>query len=394
MNQVGNHYQESSGTAVSDRMRELLARAAQDQVDDQRTQDDALDEVRQRLEGVEWVLQDVREREIGNLNLALATLGERLDEMAKQPPPDWAERLAEHMDVMGERVKPLAQLPSLWSDMGVVAESVDEALGKIQTITDSTQDDSRRFDELTQRMEHLQASIDAAAARFSRLDKALTSLNERAERLEQTIDNLGHRTEQGLEGVANRIEGATGRLDGLDGRFGGVQGRLDGVDSRLESVHDRLEQLPAVLDTPELQRRLTELAQRPLPDHSQHLAALDERLREAESHLVDAVGGISQEVRARPARGEVEETVSGIVTSAQAQSSQRLSALEESVIALAEALLNRSSVDALPSAQPNSRPKSASSPKAGPSKSGTSSKSAPPSKSGSGSANSKNSLRG
>lgn len=390
MNQAGNHYQESGGAAVSDRMRELLARAAQDQVDDQRTQGEALEDVRQRLEGVEWVLQDVREREIGNLNLALTNLGERLEEMAKQPPPDWAERLAEHLDVMGERIKPLSQLPSLWSDVGVVAESVDEALGKVQTIADSTQDNSRRFDELTQRLEHLQASIDAAAARFSRLDKALTSLNERAERLEQTIDNLGHRTEQGLEGVANRIEGATGRLDGLDGRLGGVQGRLDGVDSRIESVHDRLEQLPAALETPELQRRLTELAERPLPDHSEALAALDERLREAESHLVEVVGGISKEVRARPERAEVEETLSGIVTSAQAQSSQRLSALEESVIALAEALLNRAPAEAPQSPQPSGRSKSTSSaaPKSGSAKSGTTSKSG-----SGGSANSKSNSR-
>lgn len=342
MNQANNHYPDS-GPAVSDRMRELLARAAQDQTDEQRTQDVALDDIRQRLEGVEWVLQDVREREIGNLSLQLQGFRGQLDEMSKQPPPEWAERLAEHLDAMGEKVKPVAELPSLWADVGVVAESVDEALGKIQTVVDSGQENSRRFEDLSQRLEKLQSSIDAAAARFSRLDKALTSLNERTERLETAIENLGERTEQGLEGVGSRIEGASGRLDGLDGRLNGIQGRLDGLDNRVESVHERLEQLPTALDAPELHRRLSELAERPLPDHTQRLSSLDERLREAESHLAEVVERIGQDVRARPERQEVEETVSGIVASAQDRSSERLAALEESVIALAEALLNRGS---------------------------------------------------
>lgn len=144
-----------------------------------------------------------------------------------------------------------------------------------------------------------------------------------------------------MDGVGNRIEGASGRLDGLDGRLNGTQGRLDGVDNRLDSVHERLEQLPTALEAPELHRRLNELAERPFPDHSQQLSALDERLQETESHLADVAERIGQDVRARPERGEVEETVSTIVASAQDQSSGRLAALEESVIALAEALLNR-----------------------------------------------------
>ena len=57
--------QAGSQTAISDRMRELLARAAQDHVYEQRTQGAVLDEIRQRLEGMEWLLREVRERELG-----------------------------------------------------------------------------------------------------------------------------------------------------------------------------------------------------------------------------------------------------------------------------------------------------------------------------------------
>ena len=51
--------QAGSQTAISDRMRELLARAAQDHVYEQRTQGAVLDEIRQRLEGMEWLLREV-----------------------------------------------------------------------------------------------------------------------------------------------------------------------------------------------------------------------------------------------------------------------------------------------------------------------------------------------
>ncbi len=41
-------------------MRELLARAAQDHVYEQRTQGAVLDEIRQRMEGMEWLLREVQ----------------------------------------------------------------------------------------------------------------------------------------------------------------------------------------------------------------------------------------------------------------------------------------------------------------------------------------------
>lgn len=103
--------QAGSQTAISDRMRELLARAAQDHVYEQRTQGAVLDEIRQRLEGMEWLLREVREREIGGLNGTLESVHGRLDDIAARP-PSWAEGLAQHVeavrdhvDAVGERVE-------------------------------------------------------------------------------------------------------------------------------------------------------------------------------------------------------------------------------------------------------------------------------------------------
>nr|BFE86268.1 hypothetical protein GCM10020093_088690 [Planobispora longispora] len=102
--QAGGH------NPIPDRMRELLARAAQDHVYEKRTQGAVLDELRQRLEGMEWLLREVRERELSGLNGTLESVHGRLDDIAVRP-PSWAESLAQHVeavrdhvDVVGERV--------------------------------------------------------------------------------------------------------------------------------------------------------------------------------------------------------------------------------------------------------------------------------------------------
>jgi chromosome segregation ATPase len=473
-------------------MRDLLARASQDHVYEQRSQDAAVDEIRQRLEGLEWLTRELRERELGGLVGQLEGVQSRLNALTDKA-PGWAETLAEHIEKVGERVTPLDELPGVRSEVGAVAENLDDALNRIQTLTDSAQRSLQQVETLTERMENLQVSMEGAALRFSRLDKALGDLNQRSDRLEAQVNTIGElmtggladlsaRTEQQLgevtdnvrstvsdamngsipqhldgvketveqrleafggtvrtgmdsvgvrvetmtgriesldgrlEGLDGRLEGIDGRVDGVDGRLEGVQGRLDGVeghfdgvngrfdgiegrfekidghfegvggrfdkvdghfekvdghfekvdgqfervdgqfegaggrfdkidghfdtidgkvdtvDDRLEAVNQRVGQLPATLDIAELRTRLGELAERPHIDHSDRLDALDKSIGEN-------VRPISDAVRARPDREEVEETISKIVDSSHGDISKRLASLEETVLALAEALL-------------------------------------------------------
>jgi len=502
-------------------MRDLLARASQDHVYEQRSQDAAVDEIRQRLEGLEWLTRELRERELGGLVGQLETVQGRLSSLTDKA-PGWAETLAEHIEKVGERVTPVSDLPSLWSDVSAVSEHVDDALSRLQTLTDSTQRSLQQVETLADRMEKLQVSMEGAALRFSRLDKAMGELSQRSDRLEAQVNTIGElmtggladlsaRTEQQLgevtdnvrstvsdamngsipkhldglketveqrleafggtvhngmdsvgvrvetltgriesldgrlEGIDGRLEGIDGRVDGVDGRLEGVQGRLDGVegqfsgvdgrfdglegrfekidghfeavggrfdtvtgqfeglngqfeglngqfealggrfdgqieglggkldgqfealggkferidghfesvggrfdkveghfenidgkvdtvDDRLEAVNQRVGQLPATLDIAELRNRLTELAERPVIDHSEKLDALDKSIGENVAPITDAV-------RARPDREEVEETMSKIMESSHGDLTKRLASLEETVLALAEALL-------------------------------------------------------
>ena len=137
MDQPGNHILlRGNQPAAADRMRELLARTVQDHVADQRSNAGALEDIRQRMEGLEWLVKEVREREIPGMTAQLDELARHLDETTQRP-PQWAESLAEHIEVLRAQVAPVAELHSLWADVGTVSENVEAALPQLQSVCDT-----------------------------------------------------------------------------------------------------------------------------------------------------------------------------------------------------------------------------------------------------------------
>jgi len=325
--ETNHNFLQTGGQPVSDRMRELLARAAQDHVYESRSQGQVLDEIRQRLEGMEWLLREVRERELGSLAGQLDGVRGRMDELSGRP-PEWAEGLAEHIEAVGERVRPVGELPALWADVGAVAESVDEGLSRLQNLMDSAQHASQSLADMTKWLEKLQGNMEAASVRFNRLDKSLAELGHRSDRLEHTITaitgrveqalgELAERTDQGLAALGGRIEGLAGRLDGIDGRLDGLTGKTNGFDSRLEALGERIGQLPAALEVKEIHRRLDELTRRPAVDY-------EERFDELERQISTVTDPLIVELRSRPDRSEVEDAITKIVDAAHHDLARRL----------------------------------------------------------------------
>ncbi|TQS25974.1 hypothetical protein [Microbispora sp. KK1-11] len=204
-----NLLQAGSQTAISDRMRELLARAAQDHVYEQRTQGAVLDEIRQRLEGMEWLLREVRERELGGLGMALEVITQRLDDMTVRPPA-WAEGLAQHMELLRDHV--------------------DEVGGHTQGLAD-------RMADVVHRLGKFQGSMEAAAGRFTRIDKALAALTERTERLEavvvERLDSVGGR----IEAVESGVEGMDARVTALGAGVGDVAAGVDEMSTTIAGMN-------------------------------------------------------------------------------------------------------------------------------------------------------------
>jgi ABC-type transporter Mla subunit MlaD len=304
MDQPGTHVLlRGNQPAAADRMRELLARTVQDHVFDQRSNAGALEDIRQRMEGLEWLVKEVREREVAGLTAQLDDLGKRLDE-STQKPPQWAESLAEHMELLRSQVAPVAELHSLWADVGTVSENVEVALPQLQSVCDTVgqavaalqaQDD--RLTNLQQSMGRLQQSMESAASRFSRIDKAVAELTQRTGQLDKEISAVKGRAEvsfgaltakvdqsaeatsrqltQSLEAMSGTVEGLSGTVEGLSGHMTGISGQVDLIGGQVQAVHGRIEQLDERLaDTDD---KLGSLDTR-LSDHGRGLTSVEGKL--------------------------------------------------------------------------------------------------------------------
>lgn len=286
----------SGQTAISERMRELLARAAQDHVYEQRTQGAVLDEIRQRLEGMEWLLREVRERELGGLSGTLETVSGRLDDIAAKPPL-WAEGLAQHVEAVrdhvdavgeqvggvdsavesvGKRVHPVMELPKLRADVTAVCEGMEETLGRLQTVVDFTDDMAKRMGDVTAKLAQVSAGMEVAAGRFTRLDKSLAELNSRTDRVEGVVLDLSDTFDERVASAAREVRARVDEVDEhLSGRFDGVDGRVDRVESRLMALDTRFETAEESLA--DVDARLRGVDAR-VTSHTGRFDALDARL--------------------------------------------------------------------------------------------------------------------
>jgi chromosome segregation ATPase len=397
MDQPGNHVLlRRNQPAAADRMRELLARTVQDQFADQRSNAGTLEDIRQRVEGLEWLVKEVREREVTGLASQLDELGRRLDESAEKPPP-WAESLAEHMEQLRSQVAPVAELHSLWADVGIVSENVELALPQLQSVCDTvgqamavlqTQDD--RLTKLQQSVGKLQQSMESAASRFSRLDKAVAELTQRTGQLDKEISAVKGRAEVSfgaltakvdqsaeatsrqlsqsletmsatVEGLSGQVTGVSGQVDLIGGQVQAVHGRIERLDERLADTDDKLGSLDTRLEGVgaridgfgstfgdkfgQLDGRLDSAAGRvadvsgQLETLGRELAEIGGRVDTSAGQLAGQLEPLADELRSRPGHADVQEILAKIVDAARSDVNAQLGSLEETVLTLAEALL-------------------------------------------------------
>jgi chromosome segregation ATPase len=376
MDQPGNHVLlRGNQPGAADRMRELLARTVQDHVADQRSNAGTLEDIRQRMEGLEWLVKEVREREIPGMSGRLDGLVQHFDDTASKP-PQWAESLAEHIELLRAQVTPVAELHSLWADLGTVSENVEQAMPRLQAMCetigqamDVLRAQDERMTKLQQSVGKLQQAMDSAASRFSRLDKSIAELGQRTGQLDKEISAIKGRTEVGFSGLAAKVEQNTqatsgllkqnleavtatvdtrlgaidNRLGTVDGKVGVLGGRLDGLDGRMEGVGARIEGLGEKFGTFDgrletANGRFTDVTGR-LETLGQQVVAVGGQLSLVDEHLSQTLEPLNDELRSRPGPVEFGDTVAKIVDAAQNDVTAHLGSLEETVLTLAEALL-------------------------------------------------------
>src|SRR5260370_24401057 len=112
MDQPGNHILlHANQPGAADRMRELLARTVQDHIADQQSNAWALDDIRQRMEGLEWLVKEMRGGEVPAMTARLDSLTPHLDE-ALSKPPQWAAALSAHVEPLRAPGTPACEMHS------------------------------------------------------------------------------------------------------------------------------------------------------------------------------------------------------------------------------------------------------------------------------------------
>lgn len=272
-----------------DRIRGVLVRTALEQADEQHQQ--TVEQVQESLDTLEQMLAGVSDRQDGT-DERLDTLAGQLEEMASPEPPGWAQHLDGKLNTACGQAHPIGGLAPVAAEVRGAADRLATALTRIQSVTATAGQTEPRLQELRQWLERLHASTDGITDGAARLDETLTTAGERAERAHQQLDQ---HLQQRLDRLGSRQEQADGRLDaGLDE----LDGHLEQVEERVTGLTGRVERMPTPLRAAEIHHRLADLDQHHLPEHSQQLASLKERLEAADSHLRDAVAALGRELRA------------------------------------------------------------------------------------------------
>ncbi len=207
------------------------------------------------------------------------------------------ESLPEQIRSISAQIKPIAELPALWADLGVVSENVDQLLPRLQGAYDMIAQAWEALRAQEQRLaglhEHglkLQQSMDSAAGRFSRLDKAMTELSQRAGDLDKELSAVKGRIDQGLTAQTTQLEHSMAALSGtLEQSLTGTAAKVDGLATKVSELAGHVDLIGG--QVPVAHGRLERLDKR-LGDTGDEIDAMDSKLGALDAKLTGTDGKV------------------------------------------------------------------------------------------------------
>ena len=301
----------ATGPVGFDKMRQMLAKAAELRDREQRQFYDSLEDVRSRLRSVETFATE------GNARLP---------------------QIQDNVSGVQDR---LQQLPDR-TEISVIAERLDEALARIDAQDHVLAEVSGTLTGLVDRMsrpiEQLDARLEGVSGRFDGVSGRLDGVNDRLMHLHSRLDDV----DDNISRHASQLEALPHELDvpALHRRFddlgGGIQSRFDelltqpGLDpsERLDDLAARLERLTQRLE--HVTVRLDSIEDNVKAEVTTLSGVVEQGIEKIEGSVV-----------ARPDREEIGTTL----RHANSESEQRITGqLDEALAALAEIMLGRPKV--------------------------------------------------
>jgi hypothetical protein len=399
-----SEFDDGSGVPLSDRMQSLLARAAEDQLSEQRHLADALGDVRAQLAQITGDVAALREQvgqgggvddAVGSVSHevreAVRLIGERLDGLARmvhQRGLDIAElrgsfgelktSVVAHGDALsgltggmdsipsyGERVAALQETVAALSDrlggLDEVRAAVADVDSRVGATADSLIDLRRTLLDLRAQVDSLAAvgdlqatalSVAALAERIEAFGAATAPLAEGMAGMQESLRleiERNARLSQQLGELGDQVEAVAASQHELRADGDALGQRLDGMQNDLTAIGGNVAGLvESGIDPADLTSALD--AARAAAEQADRMSEIAVQVADVRAALVGAEGleaqvaTLSQQL-AEVDRGDdagLDERIQTVVSAAVADSERRLSDhLDEAVLALAEVLLRR-----------------------------------------------------
>ena len=207
------------------------------------------------------------------------------------------ESLPEQIRSISAQIKPIAELPALWADLGVVSENVDQLLPRLQGAYDmiaqaweALRAQEQRLAELHQHSLKLQQSMDSAAGRFSRLDGAMTELSQCAGYLDEELSGIKGRIDQGLTAQTTQLGHSMAALSGtLEQSLTGTAAKVDVLAANMSELAGHVDLMGGQVQV--AQGRLERLDQR-LSETGDEIGAMDSKLGALDAKLTGTDGKV------------------------------------------------------------------------------------------------------
>jgi chromosome segregation ATPase len=236
----------ASQPGAAGRTRDLPARTVQDQDSDQRPHASILEGIRKHLEGLEWLVNEVRQHELPGLSSQLAGQTRGLHrELAdtRESAPAWAESLPEQLRSISAQTKPIAELPALRAGLGGLSDNVGQLLPRLQDACDmiarasaALHAQEQRLAELARHVDLVGGQVQAAQGRLECLDMRLSGTGEEIGTIGSKLGALDIK----LTGTDGRVGALANRIDRLDDHIGDTDDRVGLINERIGSINDRI----------------------------------------------------------------------------------------------------------------------------------------------------------
>ncbi|GIV25561.1 MAG: hypothetical protein KatS3mg026_1253 [Bacteroidia bacterium] len=161
-------------------------------------------------------------------------------------------KLAQQVNLLTQRMERVeAQIEALSQRVSDLTDRTERVEAQIEALTQRTERVEAQIEALTQRMERAEVQIEALTQRMDRVEAQIEALTQRMERAEVQIEALTQRTERveaQIEALTQRMERAEVQIEALTQRLNDLTERMKRVGVHISSLTQRMDRVESQIE--------------------------------------------------------------------------------------------------------------------------------------------------